>query len=115
MSKLSKLPHGTCILNAIWSYQCKQQPDGDIYKHKRRIHVNGSQQCYGIDYWDMYTPIVQWSTIQLLFILATKLGLASQQIDYVQAFLQAKLDDPVYMHAPQGWYNCPVKEETLPK
>jgi len=40
----------------------------------------------------------------LMLILLTILGLASHQIDYVQAFPQATLDDPVYMRIPQGWY-----------
>jgi hypothetical protein len=32
------------------------------------------------------------------------LGLQSKQIDYTQAFLQAPLEDPVFMKIPQGWY-----------
>ncbi len=39
-----------------------------------------------------------------MLILSTILGLASCQIDYVQAFPQATLDDPVYMCIPQGRY-----------
>jgi len=40
-------------------------------------------------------------------ILSALLGLASRQVDYVQAFPQASLDDPVYMRIPQGWYYDP--------
>jgi len=111
MSKLTELPHGTHILNAIWLYWCKHQPNGDLYKHKSQICVDGSQQHYGIDYWDTYAPVVQWSTVRLLFILATILGPASQQIDYVQAFPQAKLDDLVYM---QRLVLLPGQKQTLP-
>jgi len=39
-----------------------------------------------------------------MFVLLTVLGLASHQIDYTQVFLQADLDDPVYMHVSQDWY-----------
>jgi len=39
-----------------------------------------------------------------MFILLTVLSLASCQIAYTQAFLQANLDDLVYMCMPQGWY-----------
>jgi len=111
LSELSTLPHGTRILNAIWSYRRKRRPDGDLHKYKSRICVDGSQQRYGIDYWDMYAPVVQWSTVRLLFILATTLGLSSRQIDYVQAFPQAALDDPVYMKVPQGWFYCPTEKK----
>jgi len=40
--------------------------------------------------------------VHLMFIISTIFGLASQQIDYTQAFLQATLDDLVYMRIPQG-------------
>lgn len=72
-------------------------------KHKCRIFADGSQQQYGIGYWDTYSPVIQWSTIRLIMILAATLGLCSGQVDYTQAFLQAPLDNNVYMHIPSGW------------
>lgn len=36
-------------------------------------------------------------------MLSLRLGLASRQVDYTQAFPQAPLDNPVYMAIPQGW------------
>jgi len=63
MDELKALPFGTRLLNVIWSYHCKRQPDITLYKNKSRICVDGSQQQYGIDYWNTYAPVVQWSTI----------------------------------------------------
>jgi hypothetical protein len=37
-------------------------------------------------------------------LLSTLLGLKSRQVDYTQAFPKAKLDEPVFMNIPQGWY-----------
>jgi hypothetical protein len=91
------------LLNAIWSYRRKRRPDGTLVKHKCRICADGSQQRYGIDYWDTYSPVVQWSTVRLIMILAAVLGLSSRQVDYTQAFPQAPLDDDVYMRIPDGW------------
>ncbi len=46
-----------------------------------------------------------------MLILSAILGLKIMcQIDYTQAFPQAKLDDPVYVRVPQGWY---IKDGTL--
>ena len=39
-----------------------------------------------------------------MLILLTILRLASHQINYVHAFPQATLNDPIYMRIPQGWY-----------
>ena len=95
------------LLNAIWSYRRKRRPDGTLLKHKCRICADGSQQRHGIDYWDTYSPIVQWSTVRLIMVLASTLELKSCQVDYQQAFPQAPLDDNVYMRIPEGWaYDC---------
>ncbi len=71
-------------------------------KYKARLCVDGSQQEYGRDYWEVYTPVTSWSTIRLL--LSTVLNLKTHQVDYTQAFPQAPLEDPVFMRMPQGWY-----------
>ena len=47
--------------------------------------------------------MVQWSTVRLMLILSAVLGLASRQVDFVQAFPQAPLEDDVYMRIPQGF------------
>jgi hypothetical protein len=47
--------------------------------------------------------VVAWSTVRLVLCIATLLSLETQQVDYVQAFTQAELDDPVYMRIPEGW------------
>jgi len=111
MSELANLPAGTCLLNAIWSYHHKCKPDGNLSKYKSRICVDGSKQQYSIDYWNTYTPVVQWSTVCLMFIISTIFRLASRKINYTQAFPQAALDDPVYMRIPQGWYYCPLMKQ----
>jgi len=104
MSELANLLAGTHLLNVIWSYHRKHKLNGNLSKYKSCICVNDSKQQFGIDYWNTYAPIMQWSTICLMFIMLTILDLASHQINYTQAFPQANLDDLVYMHMSQGWY-----------
>ena len=94
------------LLNAIWSYRRKRRPDGTLLKYKSRMCADGSQQQDGIDFSldDLYSPVVQWSTVRLTLLLASLLGLKSRQIDYIQAFPQAPLDEDVYMRIPDGWH-----------
>ena len=47
---------------------------------------------------------VAWSTVQLILILAITKQLKMQQVEYVQAFTPALLDDDGYMHIPTGLY-----------
>jgi len=80
-SEINSLPPGTHILNAIWSYHCKRQPNGTMYKHKSCICIDGSQQCYSIDYWifmhwlyngapsicsSSYPPCLAWHPVKLI-------------------------------------------------
>jgi hypothetical protein len=96
------LPSGTKTIVAIWSFKCKCFPDKTLNKNKACLCAHGGQQTWGQDYWDTYTPVVTWASVQLLFIVAKIHGLESKSIDFVVAFLQADLDIPVYMELPAG-------------
>lgn len=101
----TNLPSRAQVLNAIWSYRQKHQLDNLLYKYTAQICCNGSQQLYGHDFTNTYTPVVQcWSTIRLIMILASMLGLPSCQVDFTQAFLNANIDTDIYMAIPEGWY-----------
>ena len=75
-----------------------------MYRHRSRLCVDGSRQQEGKDYNNTYSPVVNWSTIRLLFILSIIFDLKSRQVDYVQAFPQADLKEDVYMRIPAGFY-----------
>jgi len=45
-------------------------------KCESHICVDGPQQQYGIDYWNAYAPVVQWSTVHLMLVLPSMLSLA---------------------------------------
>ena len=92
------------VLDTTWAYKTKQYPDGWIHKYKARICVRGDKQEHGYDYFDTYAPVVRWNTVRLLLILTATLGLATNQVNYTLAFVQAKLDDkepPIYIEMPR--------------
>ena len=71
-------------------------------KYKARLCAHGGQQEYGINYWDTYSPVVNWISVRLLLIICFMYGLDSQSIDFVLAFPQATLDIIIYMEVPAG-------------
>ena len=79
---MSDLLPRACLLTAIWSYHCKHHPDGYLLKHKSWVCADSSQQQYGINFWETYTPVVHWSMIQMVLVLSALLWLQSQQVDY---------------------------------
>lgn len=98
---MSELPPRARLLSSIWSYKCKQSSIGQILKYKSRLCIDGSQQDFGRE---TYNPVVSWSTICLILLLAFISGLKTHQVDYTQAFPHTPLDDPVFMRMPQGWF-----------
>jgi len=98
------LPPRVKLLNAIWSYRRKRTPSGVFRKYKARICTDGSQQQYGVDYWETYAPVVSWSTVRLLLTMSSIHNWHSSQIDFTQAFTQPPIKEDVYMKIPQGWH-----------
>jgi hypothetical protein len=115
--RIDTLPPRAKLLNAIWSYRRKRTPAGVLQKYKARICTDGSQQQYGVDYWETYAPVVSWSTVRLLLTLASIHGWHSSQIDFAQAFTQPPIAENIYMRIPQGWYvhDSELKQHNNPK
>ena len=77
------------IIRSTWAFKLKRYPDILIKKFKARFCACGDMQLEGIDFFDTYAPVVQWTTIILMLILETLLGLKSKQGNMTAAFLHA--------------------------
>ncbi len=75
------------VIPSTWAFKCKQYPDGRIKKFKARFCARGNKQFEGIDFFETYATVVQWTTIWLMFILEILLGLKSKQGNVICAFL----------------------------
>ena len=108
---------GMNVLPSTWAFKCKRFPDGLIKKFKARFCARGDRQKEGIDYFETYAPVVQWTTIRLMLILECLLGLKSKQGDVTCAFLHAHLDEgeKVHLKMPQGFkqYDSKGREKVL--
>ena len=62
-------------------------------------------QLEGIDFFETYAPVVQWTTVRLMLILEVLLGLKSNQGDVTAAFLHADLEEGknVFVEMPKGF------------
>ena len=54
---------GMNVLQSIWAFKIKRYPDGLIKKFKARFCARGDQQLEGIDFFETYAPVVQWTTV----------------------------------------------------
>jgi len=96
---------GMNIIDSTWVFKLKRFPDGLIKKFKARFCARGDQQVEGVDFFETYAPVVQWTTIRLMLILEVLLDLKSKQGDVTAAFLHADLDEgeEVYVRMPRGF------------
>ena len=96
----SGVPKGKQVLPGTWVLRIKRYPDGRLRKFKARYCVRGDMQVEGVDYFEKYAPVVNWSTVRLLLCISETYGWATKQIDYSNAFVQATLDESVYIRPP---------------
>jgi hypothetical protein len=64
--------------------------------------ARGFKQIKGVDYFEIYAPIVKHTTYRLLFALAVTYGWHVNQVDIVSAFLNSTLKEEVYIRGPPG-------------
>jgi Reverse transcriptase (RNA-dependent DNA polymerase) len=99
----SSVPQQKRILGGTWVFKRKRTPEGVITKYKARFCVRGDQQEAGVDYFDTYAPVTMWSTVRTMFVLSIICNLHTVQVDYTNAFAQAKLKEDVYIELPKGF------------
>ena len=97
---LVELPKGRKILKNKWVFKLKQG-DGNIVKHKARLVVKGFGQKKGIDFDEIFSPVV--SSIRVVLGLAATLNLEIEQLDVKTAFLHGDLKEEIYMEQPEGF------------
>lgn len=86
---------GKKVLKSIWAFKRKRDLDGSLNKHKARICPHGGMQQWGVDFWETYSPVVSWLTIQLMFAFCMLGKLESISLDFDQAFTQADIKGDV--------------------
>ena len=91
------------VLGSIWAFRCKLFPDGMVRKLKARFCVRGDQKVEGIGYFEIFAPVVSWTTVRVLLILSAHLNLACMQVYYTSAFLHATTDDTVCVDILRGF------------
>jgi len=104
----SEVPDGEDVVPGTWAFKCKRRPDGSFRKHKARFCVRGDLQkkmkeTSGKEQPDTFAPVCSWTTVRLMLVLTTILGLQTQQTDFSNAFAQAKLPEPVYIEIPRDF------------
>jgi hypothetical protein len=91
------------VLPSTWVFKIKRYPDGCVKKFKARFCARGDRQKEGIDYFETWAPVVQWSTVRVFVILAIKMKLISIQCNIAAASIHGRVTETIYAHQPRGF------------
>eukprot|EP00873_Tetraselmis_striata_P018547 jgi/Tetstr1/438811/TSEL_027320.t1 len=92
----------TIIIHMAWAFAEKQDKDGNLIKRKARVVVRGDQLTAGENYDDTktYAPVVSFIALRTTIALGVQLDWELYQFDVTCAFLNANLDEDVYVYPP---------------
>ncbi|KAL7476613.1 hypothetical protein ACHAW6_002460 [Cyclotella cf. meneghiniana] len=93
------------VLPSTWAFRLKRFPSGLAKKFKAHFCICGDRQVEGVDFFETWAPVIQWTTVQSMMVLATRMNLVSAQADITAAFVHAPLgpDEHIYVHQPAGF------------
>ncbi|KAJ0735425.1 putative RNA-directed DNA polymerase [Helianthus annuus] len=86
-----------------WIYKTKYDEHGRVSNYKARLVAKGYSQKYGVDYQEVFAPVIRFDTIRIVLALAASHGWQLHQMDVKTAFLNGKLTEQVYLEEPTGY------------
>ena len=87
-----------------WVFKIKNEQDGSK-RYKTRLCVKGFHQIPGVDYTESFSPVATDATIQILLIYTLwkyHEGWRCEMFDVEAAFLNAELENAMYLKWPEG-------------
>jgi hypothetical protein len=99
-----ELPKGRKAIGCKWVYAKKDGID-DVspVRFKARLVAKGYAQKEGIDYNEIFSPVVKHSSIRILLALVAQFDLELVQLDVKTAFLHGNLSEEIYIRQPEGY------------
>ncbi|KAF0685715.1 Aste57867_22436 [Aphanomyces stellatus] len=78
---------------------------GHFTKYKARLVIKGFMQRYGLDYVEIFAPVLRYNTLRLVLFLVASNGWIIRQMDVKTAFLNGYLDEDteIFMVQPPNF------------
>jgi hypothetical protein len=86
-------------------FDVKADKDGFVARFKARLVARGVSQQYGVDYTETYASVVRFKALRVLYSVCAIRGytLRLELMDVNSAYLNAPLQERVYMAQPEGY------------
>ena len=101
---LVPLPKGVKPVGCKWVFKKKEGiPGVEPARFKARLVAKGFSQKEGIDYHEVFSPVVKHKSIWVLLAMVSAFNLELEQLDVKTAFLHGSLEEKIYMSQPEGF------------
>lgn len=89
-------------ISGRWVFKLKLYADGSIERYKARLVARGYTQKQGVDFHEVFSPVVRMDSVRLLFSIAAQFNLKFKQFDIATAFLHGEVSEELYLKPPEG-------------
>ncbi|WVZ90344.1 hypothetical protein U9M48_036653 [Paspalum notatum var. saurae] len=99
-------PSSANIVTGKWIFRHKLHSDGTLDRYKARWVLRGFTQQPGVDFDEMFSPVVKPATIRTVLSLALSNNWPVHQLDVKNAFLHGTLSETVFCSQPTGFVDA---------
>lgn len=91
------LLEGRKAIGSKWVYKIKRDGNDQVERYRARLMVKGYAQKEGIDFNEIFSPVVRLTTIIIVLAMCDAYDLHLEQLDVKTAFLHGELEEEIYM------------------
>ncbi|KAH9076450.1 hypothetical protein Ae201684P_010394 [Aphanomyces euteiches] len=100
--KYVQAPEDRKPLKTTWVFRVKEKSDGTIERFKAWLVVKGFLQIKGLDYSEVFAPVMRLESLRTLLAVANAHDLPVDHMDIDTSFLNGILEDTIYIDLPEG-------------
>ena len=94
---------GKKIIMSIWYFRIKSTPDGRLIYHKALLFPHRGMQQWGVNYWETYSPLVNWMSVRAMLTLSIPQKIHTKYVDLFLVYPQADVQSEIYTDLPLGF------------
>jgi len=98
---LIEKPPNKKVVGCKWVYKVKDGiPEVEPKRYKARLVAKGFTQKEGVDYTEIFSPVVRHTSLRILLALVAVNNMHLEHMDVKTAFLHGELNEMIVMKQP---------------
>lgn len=111
--ELVERPKNVNVIGSRWVFTMKRNDAGVPVRPKARFVAKGYSQQFGFDVFETWAPVTRLTSIRCVLSLAAMLDWECHNMDVDTAFLNAPVEETIYVEQPEGFVDYGPKGEPL--